>query len=408
MARPKVNIITTNGNLGGIAPSEDGVAGLIMSVPQMPEGDGSPVLIRSKKQAEAVLKHPSNTAALAAITEGFFAEAPEGSKLYCLFLPQATTLTNMLLPANADKLLNFANGSIRLLALAKFPGTGYTPVVTDGVDADVVNAAGAAQILSQTWFNLRKPFRCIIHGYGYTKPTDLRDYSSDEKDNVGIVLGSVNDNSVLATLLVLGRAAAQPVQRNIGRIKNGSLILAENAVVKLGSKTVEETENADLETIHEKRYITFERNEAAPGYLINDDNMLGKVTSDFSSLRNGRTIDKVVRIAYEVYYNELKDDVNVDKNGRLSAAIEAALSQRIENAIDRRMSGEISTNSDGSGAVEALINPDPVQYASLYSAAGIENPNLNILSSNRIYIFVRVRPKGSLKYINVYLGFTTE
>ncbi|WP_160711278.1 DUF2586 family protein [Chitinophaga solisilvae] len=408
MARPKVNIITTNGNLGGLAPNVDGISGLIMAIPQAPAaGFGTPVLIKSKKQAIAQLTHASNMPALLAVLDGFFAEAAEGTSLYCLFLAQTTTLADMLLPANADKLLTFAGGNISLLALAKFPAVGYTPVVTEGVDADVITAAAAAQTLARKWFDLRKPFRCLIQGYGYTKASDLKDYTADVKDNVGIVLGSINDNSALAALLALGRASRVPVQRNIGRVKSGSLTIAENAVVKIGAKTVEETEVVDLETLHNKRYITFERNEAAPGYLFSDDNMLSAVTSDFSNLRNGRTIDKAVRIAYETYYNELKDDVNVDAGGRLSPAIEAALEQRIEDAISRRMNGEISQNTDGSAAVEALVNPDPAQYASLYSAANIDNPNLNVLSSNRIYIFVRIRPKGALKYIDVFLGFTT-
>ncbi|RBL88537.1 DUF2586 family protein [Chitinophaga flava] len=407
MARPKVNISTTNGNLGGLAPNVDGVCGLIMAIPQAPtSGFGTPVLIKSKKQAGEELAQATNAQALTAINDGFFAEAAEGSKLYCLFVAAATTMEDMLLPANADKLLTFANGTISLLGLAKFPASGYTPVVTDGIDADVVKAADAAQILSTKWFNLRKPFRALLQGFGFTTPSSVKSYAADKKDNIGIVLGTVNGNGPHALLLALGRASGMPVQRNIGRVKSGSLKLQESAVVKIGDKNVDAIDSVDLDTLWEKRYITFERNEAAPGYLFNDDNMLGTLTSDFSSLRNGRTIDKAVRIAYEVYYNELKNDVDVDDNGRLSSAIEAALSLNIEEAISRRMAGEISQNNDGTPAVEALVNPDPSAYAGLYSAAGIDHPDFNILATNLVYIFVRIRPKGCLKYIDVFLGYT--
>lgn len=407
MARPKVNISTTNGNLGGLAPNVDGVCGLIMAIPQAPtSGFGTPVLIKSKKQAGEELAQATNALALTAINDGFFAEAAEGSKLYCLFVAAATTMEDMLLPANADKLLTFANGTISLLGLAKFPASGYTPVVTDGIDADVVKAADAAQILSTKWFNLRKPFRALLQGFGFTTPSSVKSYAAEKKDNIGIVLGTVNGNGPHALLLALGRASGMPVQRNIGRVKSGSLKLQESAVVKIGDKNVEALDSVDLDTLWEKRYITFERNEAAPGYLFNDDNMLGSLTSDFSSLRNGRTIDKAVRIAYEVYYNELKNDVDVDDNGRLSSAIEAALSLNIEEAIGRRMAGEISQNNDGTPAVEALVNPDPSTYAGLYSAAGIDSPDFNILATNLVYIFVRIRPKGCLKYIDVFLGYT--
>lgn len=407
MARPKVNISTTNGNLGGLAPNADGVCGLIMAIPQAPvSGFGTPVLIKSKKQAAEELAQATNAQALTAINDGFFAEAAEGSKLYCLFVAAATTMEDMLLPANADKLLTFSHGSISLLGLAKFPDSGYTPVVTDGIDADVVKAADAAQILSAKWFDLRKPFRALLHGFGFTNAAAVKSYTAEKKDNVGIVLGAVNGNGPHALLLALGRASGMPVQRNIGRVKSGSLKLQDSAVVKIGDKNVEALDSVDLDTLWEKRYITFERNEAAPGYLFNDDNMLGAPTSDFSSLRNGRTIDKAVRIAYEVYYNELKNDVDVDDKGRLSGAIEAALALNIQEAIGRGMAGEISLNNDGTPAVEALVNPDPTTYAGLYSAAGIDSPDFNILSTNLVYIFVRIRPKGCLKYIDVFLGYT--
>jgi Protein of unknown function (DUF2586) len=407
MARPKVNISTTNGNLGGLTPNVDGVCGLIMAIPAAPaSGYGTPVLIKSKKQAAEELADETNALALAAINDGFFAEAAEGSKLYCLFLAPTTTLEAMASAANGGKLLSYAAGSISLLALAKFPAANYTPVVTDGIDQDVVKAVDVAQTLASAWFEQRKPFRCLIQGYAFTTPTAVKSYASDKKDNVAIVLGAVNDNTATALLLALGRASNLPVQRNIGRVKNGSLHLSESASVKIGAKLMSEVDNVDLDSLWEKRFITFERNEAAPGYLFNDDNMLGATTSDFSSLRNGRTIDKAVRIAYEVYYNELKDDVDVDSNGRLSAAVEAALAQGIEDAITYRMAGEISENDNGTAAVEALVNPDPVQYVALYSAAGIDAPNLNILSSNQVYIFVRIRPKGCLKYIDVFLGYT--
>ena len=69
---------------------------------------------------------------------------------------------------------------------------------------------------------------------------------------------------------------------------------------------------------------------------------------------------------------------------------------------------QLSTTDDGRAAVRCLINPDPVRYPTLYAEANILNPNFNLLQTSTIYVFIQVRPKGCLQYINIYLGLTTD
>jgi hypothetical protein len=218
----------------------------------------------------------------------------------------------------------------------------------------------------------------------------------------------VDNATAWATMLALGRAAKALPQQNIGRIKSGSLGIADTLDVKIGATKVDLVPAVDLDTLHEKRYITFEKNAVAPGYVWNDDTMLTEPTDDYGSLRNGRVADNAVRIAYATYYRELKDDVDVDEEGRLAPVEEKALEAAIERNIELQMGSQLSANEDGTAAVECIVNPDPQVFANIYEDAGIATPNFNLLQSGTVYLFVRMRPKGCLTYINVFIGFAAE
>lgn len=407
MARPKVSISVSNGNLGLTGPAEFGTSVILVASPAAPvAGYSVPFLVRNKKEVSTAFAQAGNEPVVNAINNGFYAEAAEGTKVYILAMAATTTLATLLAAANANKALNMGVGDVRLLAAIKFPGGSYTPTITDGLDDDVVAAVTAAQTLANAWFATKKPFRFLIEGFAFADATDAKDYSAEANRNGGIVIGNIDGSTALATLLALGRASKSHPQQNIGRIKTGSLAIAENAVVKIGAITVEQMADADLETLWTKRYITFERNETGSGYVFNDDNTLTSLEDDYNNFRYGRVIDNATRIAYTSYYKELKEDVDVDEDGRLAAVVEKALETTIETDIDAAMRPQLSKKNDGTAAVECLVNPDPTQYAQLYIANNITDPNFNILQTNQVYLFIRLKPKGCLKYLDVYLGFT--
>lgn len=408
MARPKVSISVSNGNLGLTGPAEFGTSVILVSSPVAPvAGYSVPFLVRNKKEVTTAFAQTGNEVVVDAINNGFYAEAAEGTKVYILAMAATTTLATLLASTNANKALNMGVGDVRLLAAIKFPDLEtYEPVITTGFDADVLAAVTAAQTLADAWFATKKPFRFLIEGFAFADATTVKDYSAETNRNGGIVVGNIDGSTALATLLALGRASKSAPQQNIGRIKTGSLAIAENAVVKIGATTVEQMADADLETLWTKRYITFERNETGSGYVFNDDNTLTSLEDDYNNLRYGRVIDNATRIAYTSYYKELKDDVDVDDNGRLAAVVEKALETTIETDIDAAMRPQLSKKNDGTAAVECLVNPDPVQYAQLYISNNVTDPNFNILQTNKVYLFIRLKPKGCLKYLDVYLGFT--
>ena len=405
--RPNVSIALTNGNLNIQAPSELGTSGVLIASPVAPvAGYGAWFLISTIDQANTALAQVGNEAVLAAIVNGFFSEAPEGTKLYVLCMAQTTTLAVLFAAVNAEKILYAATGSLRMIAAIKFPANTYSATITNGFDADVHSAVMAAQTLADAWFTKMQPFRFFIEGYAFTIAADAKDYSTEAYRNGGIIVGNIDGSTAQATLLAMGRAAATAPQQNLGRIKTGSLNITQESVVSIGATVVDSVTDSDKELLYSKRYISFEKNQIASGYVFSDDVMLTAVTDDYNNLAYGRVIDNATRVAFSTYYLEEKDDVDVDDGGRLGTLAEKALENDIKDAINQQMAGQLSTNKDGTLAVRCLVNPDPAYYAALYSKNNITAPNFNLLQTGKVYLFLQLRPKGCLKYLTVYLGFT--
>ncbi len=400
--RPSVNIALRNGGLNIKGPSEFGSSVLVIATPAAPAaGYGVPFEVKSIAAAKAAFAQPDNADVLAAVTEGFYGEAPESTKLYIICMAQVTSLTTMAAAAVAELPLNLAKGQGRLVAFCKQPAAGFTPVITEAFDEDVHTAVAAAQSLANDWFGKKKPFRFFIQGFGYTgAAADAKNYATTANRNGHIVVGTIKTNDaaggVLATLKALGRAASISPQQNIGRIKSGSLNINEAYPVRIGATPVDMVDDAQLEILYDKRYITFEQNRIASGYVFNDDNSLTTETDDYNNLRNGRVIDNAVRVAFATYYKELKEDVEVDEGGRLASVVEKALETEVEEAINQQMGQQLSKKDDGSADVDCIVNPDAVKYAALYTDNGIADPDFNIYDGGNVYLFISMRPKGCL------------
>lgn len=406
MARPNVSIALVNGGLGLTPPSNFGTSVVLVASPAAPTaGYGTAFLVRNQAEVAAAFADGANVAVVTAFAKGFYAEAPEGTKCYVLAMARTTTLATLFAQANVDKPLLAAAGEARLVAAIKFPDGGvYTPTVTDGMDADVWAAVTAAETAAADWLSKRKPFRYFIQPYAPVLAS-LKDHVAADDRNGHIVIGEIAASAAAATLLALGRAAKIGSQENIGKVKLGSLAIADADAVTIDDTAVDLITSAQLNTLDSKRYITFERNQVESGFVFTDDNSLTAPDDDYNNLRHGRVIDNAVRVAHATYYKELKDDVDVDEDGRLSAVAERNLETVITTAIDRDMRNQLTTRRDGTSDVTVLVNPNVDQFGALYAANGISSPNLNILQTNTIYVFLQLRPKGCLKYINVYVGF---
>lgn len=394
---PRVKIIFANGALGQVEAMADGCLGFLALGAKEVEGDASFKLGKAytvKKLAglEALGVTAENNPNLYRNVKDFYAETGDGAELWIMGFAEASTFASVLdkdTAAGAKALIRAANGKLRGLIAFKTPAEGYALTVKTGLDEDVTAAMVKAQSLGE-WATdeLRAPIFTLIEGYGFTgDASELQALTTMEYNRVGIVIGDTMPNSKNACMgVVAGRIAASPVQRKISRVKDGAL---KPLAIYIGDQLVE---LADVETIHEKGYITFTTFVGRTGYYIADDNLATKVADDYRGLSNRRVIDKAYRIAYNTTLDTLNDEVPIASDGNLSPAWCAALKSDVEQAIISNMTANGNLGNDpgdpNDTGVECIID---------YKQ--------KVHSTSQLAVGLRVKPNGYAKYIDVELGF---
>lgn len=391
MALPNVAIQLNNGALGLVPPNDDAVVGIVFNgVAATSLALGVSLQVFSLADCEAVgiteAYDTTNSVRVWREIREFYDTAGSGSELWIMLVSQATNMTSILdkTAAFGKKLLDDAGGRIRLLGVGRNPGSGYTPNTTaNQVDVDVVNALVTGQALADEMFAAFTPVRIVIPAYAFTGTTSsLANLKAQTKPNVAVLLGGTSSGPACAVGLLLGRLAAVPVQRNPGRVKNGSLPIT---AAFLGAATLEASGSGASTAIHDKGFITFRKYPGKAGYYFSDDPTAAAATDDYSSLARGRVIDKAVRLTYTAYVEEILDEVLINPtNGQISAAQATYYRSIVERIINTAM-----TANEEIIAVTAFV--DPLQ---------------NVLSTNKICIDLRITPYGYAKQIEVTLGFT--
>lgn len=394
---PRVKITFANGALGQVEALADGCLGFLALGAQEVEGDnnfklGWAYTVKKLAALEALGVTANNNPNLHRNVKDFFAEAGDGAELWIMGFAAASTFASVLdkdNAAGAKSLLQASNGKLRGLLAFKTPDNGYALTPTDGLDADVTAALPKAQALGE-WATdtLRAPIFTLVEGYGFVgEASALKSLTTMEYNRVGVVIGDTVPNSPNACMgIVGGRIASSPVQRKISRVKDGALT---PLAIYIGDQLVE---LADVETIHEKGYITFTTFVGRTGYFIADDNLATRVEDDYRSLTNRRVIDKAYRVAYNTLLETLNDEVPIASGGNLSPAWCASLESSVEQAIVSNMTANGNLGNDPG---------DP-------NDTGVEctiDYKQQILSTSQLGVRLRVKPNGYAKYINVELGF---
>lgn len=394
---PRVKITFENGLIGATDPIDDGVAGMICN--------GSAVTGKLALLTAYLITSLEDLAALG-ITNGesdankhiykavqeFYAEAPEGSKLWLYVVADTNTMAQML-----DKdgtigkaFINATNGAVKILTIVRKPSASYEPTIADGLDSDVLAAAAKAQALAE-WAceNKYAPFFTILPGLSYSgTAAELADLSEYGYNRVGILIGdTVSDSGDACVGLLLGRIASIPVQRSIARVKTGAI---ENTALYIKDKVAE---NGDPDLIHDAGYICPRTFVGKAGYFWSDDKLATSASDDYALIPRRRTIDKAFRIAYKTLIEELSDEIALTNEGKIPAAICKSLEKAVESDIIASMGENLGTDPDDATdkGVQCYIDPNQV-----------------VVSTQKVNVKLRVKPFGYLKYIDVYLGFLVE
>lgn len=394
---PRVRISLANGALGQVAASADGVFALLTTAAPVV---GKLVLlttyvVRSLDQAitDLGITEANNPGLLKALTE-FYSLAPSGTELWVRCYADTVTLTNMAtlnFAGGLQALLNEAKGRLRGVFIHRTPAEGYTPVVADGIDADVITASAAAQ-LAAAWTaeTLKAPAFIIVSGLHYQgNPVTLPDLTIGSLNRVGIMIGDTVTGNGCAIGILAGRLASIPVQRNIGRVKDGPVVTLTHAY--MGAVKVE---TADVTSVHDKGYITLRTHINRAGYFFSDDPLASLPTDDYNHLTARRTVDKAYRLAYDACLSELLEEIPINDAGQVSVAYAKSLETLVENSI---VSSMTSNNELGN---------DPANQNDTGVICLIDTAQ-NIVSTGFLKVRLRIKPYGYSRYIDVELGFKT-
>ena len=393
-----VNISLANGQLGGTLQTSDGICGMVLT--GNTEGDytvGTPILITGMSDlANSGITNNDNPFAYRQVKE-FYDVAGEGAQLYLMLVADSLNVDDMADNTNANgakKLLNFANGKIRVLGIMTDDwaiNDDYEITISDGLNEKVYTAVPNMDTMAAAYFAQEWPFRCIIGGTSYTGvPADLVDMTDGTTYNRSAILigdteiwhGDSDEGYNAAALgLCLGRIASIPVQRKISRVRDGALPVVQ---AYLGTAAYETT-GGDAATIAGKGYITWATYPNVSGYYFSGDHMTTANTDDYEFLARGRVIDKAHTIAYATFVQEVDDEVPIanDGSGNIDAGFAKWLQQQIINALNVSM----------------------VAQKNISGCDCYIDTNQDILATSTLNVVLKVRPVGYSTTIDVVLGF---
>lgn len=395
---PRVKIYYENGAIGATTPIDDGTCGLIASGVAIGGifNLNQPYLITrlADLQTLGITSEPEDdNANIYKTVKEFYAEAPEGTKLWLMGVEKTVTY-DVIFDKDQDyakKLILAANGAINFLFTSKVFPDGYTPTIVNGLDSTITSAMLNAQQLGD-WAadTLYAPLFCILEGLNYSgNASDLADLSTYEYNRVAVLIGDTIEGSTGACAgLLAGRVAAIPVQRSIMRVKSGAIKAQK---LYIGSDPAE-LGNPDI--INDAGYICPRTFVGKAGYYWNNDHLATKDTDDYKLIQRRRVIDKAYRIAYKTLVDELGDEIPVTNEGYIPAPIIKSIQNRVETAIENNMTAYGNLGADPSDPKDTGVQCY-IDYRQ------------NVVATSTLKIQLRVKPYGYPKYIDVYLGFKT-
>lgn len=398
---PRVKIFFENGALRGSVPMPDGVGGFVCAQDQEPGSMvyGKAYILRSLKDLEEISEwNEGSYGSLYKIVKDFYAEAGADVECWVMIVPATETYASIA-GEHAKNLINAAQGRLRWIAVSKFMNLSAFMNEGDppgGLHSSVPLAMAALQQTCE-WATEQKmaPLFGIVDGLTFVDAAELEPVNTESLNRVGVMIGTAYEEAVTNPLdfkvnasigTLMGRIAVSPVQRNIARVKDGAVA---HAITYVGFKP---TEEADVETLHDKGYITFRTYPDRGGYYFTDDPLAAPVSDDYSQITRRRTVDKAYRIAYATLINELLDEVPINPDGTLQEGFVKSWQAMVEGDIARQMTanGELSGDvANGDKGVVCYIDP-----------------NQNVVSTSKIVVQVRIRPFGYARFIDVHLGFT--
>ncbi|MBT1702957.1 DUF2586 family protein [Chryseosolibacter indicus] len=375
---PKVTLIYENGNLLQDIAAADGIVAICgtgASVGLL----GTPMVVYNLDDAIEKGFTLAAEPEMYRHLQEFYSEVGGNQELHVMVVPDTMTLAQMVDNTNASgakKLINAAQGKVRMLGIYRKPASGYNGG-SNFIDSDVSAAITNSKVFAEARLSELVPLRILVEGRVQT-PAAANTLTPNTLSNgyAGVVLGGSRNDGSASVGLVLGRASRYGAHIKIGKVANGPLTINQ---VYLGDKLLKDV--ANLDTLHGNGFITFMTHPQKAGFFFGIDRMCS--TDDYRLLAYGRVVDKAAVIAAAVYTEQIESEIEVDGTGKIATHVVSDLETVIEQQINVAMGSQIS-------GVKVVINPDQ-----------------NIINTNKLTIKIRVQPLGYSSFIDVELGLTT-
>ncbi len=380
MGSVQVNI--TNGNLQRTVQTADGVVGLVICgvVSTGAAYVGTPFKINSITELASVhgMTHVGEPYVYRNVQE-FYSLAGIGAELNLLLYPETVTMREVVDTAGtftAQPLIDFVQGKLCFLGICRNPSS-EPSVPGNFVMQDVMDAIAVGSNFVEHNQRLNQPFRIVLEGRidnDNVTPQDLRTQTNRYSM---VMIGSPTQNDHHASIgLVLGRLVNIPVQRKVSRTKDGGL-----PITQAWLKSVEIKNGVSYGNYIDKGYCMIRTYQGKTVFYFSGDPTAVPTTDDYATFSNGRVVDKAHRIAYQVYFDEIDEEVDNEDDGKIAAGTAKTLEGRIESQVRTLMSGEISK-------FDATVDTDQ-----------------NVIATSQTEVEASIRPKGYSSDIVVNLGF---
>lgn len=395
--KPKIKIGFNNGVIGAVTPLDTGCFGIVASAVAVVGGfqlETAYQLKSMKDVANLKLTDSIDNHRLFKALSEFYDEAGAGSEVWIYGIAKTKKVSEWFTPvsgvAPVENLLNSAKGKIR--GLFTVNDSSVVPVITAGMDADVLIAAGKAQTLFTNYIASKyAPFFTILEGYAFAgDKVQLTDLNTSDYNSVGILIGDTETLSGVTTSkgsavgVLAGRLAAYPAMVNAGKVNNGALSAQK---LFINDSPVE---NYDTEALYDKGYITFTTHQSRAGYFVMDDPLACAVDDDYHYLTHRRTINEAFRFSYDALLDFLLDEVPTNADGTLIATYAKTMESAVERKIVTNMGDILSKDAS---------NPNDTGVKCFVDLSQ------NIVTSSKLDVVVKIRPFGYNRWIDVVLGF---
>jgi hypothetical protein len=396
MGLPNISFIVNRSGLGQVVATDDGIMGLVVSGVAV-EGlltaetahviysleDAEALGIVETVESEDPTTHVISTVASPNVRawrqiKAFYDEVGTGVKLWIILYVGGVDITMADAVPVAEKLIKAAAGEISVYGICRSAAATAGDLV-DGLYEEVIPTIMAAQALAETYQAKMMPHSVVIDGIKFGTESAILNLKERTDFRTSVILAA-NTQLEASVGQFLGRLASIPVQRKPSRVKDGSL---SNLTAKLVDGTISvDNDDVKLGALHDKGYIVYRKFIKRSGYYFSGDPTATAGTDDLNTIARNRIVDKVIKIAYNVYVDELDDDVDITTSGTLEPAICGNLKTKIEKQVKSLMKGEISSFT-----------------ATVDSAQ-------DILSGLPFNIGLSIIPKGYLNPIKITIGYT--